>query len=158
MAKATWIELANSERIPILYEDGSALAIDKPAGWILAPERECQISLNLHAAIMAGIAARDFWARSRNLRYLRYVHRLDAETTGVLLLAKSPGALGAFSRLFESRQVEKVYLAVVAGMPVKKEWSCCEKLSPDPRQRDRVVIDPLRGKAAATSFSIIAVQ
>ncbi|MGP8020072.1 MAG: pseudouridine synthase, partial [Limisphaerales bacterium] len=40
--------------------------------------------------------ARDFWARSRGLKFLRHVHRLDADTSGVLLLAKSPGAVKMF--------------------------------------------------------------
>ena len=60
---------------------------------MLAPLSWQKTSRNLHAALTSSIAAKDFWARSRNLRYLRFVHRLDADTTGVLLLAKSPGAV-----------------------------------------------------------------
>ena len=72
---------------------------------------------NLQAALTSSIAARDFWARSRSLKYLRFVHRLDADTSGILLLAKSPGAVNTFGGLFESRRMEKVYLAVVCGVP-----------------------------------------
>src|SRR2546425_8904574 len=46
----------------------------------------------------------DFWARSRNLKFLKFVHRLDAETTGILLFAKSQGAVDSISDLFETRQ------------------------------------------------------
>ena len=104
MAKADSIELTRggeTERIPILYEDRSVLAIDKPAGWMLVPAHWQRTERDLQTAIESSIGARDFWARSRNLKFLRYVHRLDAETSGVLLLAKSPGAVNAYSNLFE---------------------------------------------------------
>src|SRR5438477_532805 len=109
--KRRLIILATGERIPILYEDRSVLAIDKPSGWMLAPDSWRETGRNLHAALMAGIGAGDFWARSRNLKFLRFVHRLDAETSGVVLLARSAGAVRAYGKLFEGRQMEKIYLA-----------------------------------------------
>src|SRR5512146_1142196 len=101
MANASEIELGDGTRIRILYEDRSVLAIDKPPGWMLAPSSWDRTGRNLQRALESGVAARDFWARSRNLRYLRFVHRLDAETSGVLLLAKSVGALKAYQQMFE---------------------------------------------------------
>src|SRR5215831_2735876 len=106
MAKPNFIELPTGETIPILYEDRSVLAIDKPRGWMLVPFSWQKTNRNLQAALTSSIAAGDFWARSRNLRYLRFVHRLDADTSGILLLAKSPGALRTYSELFESRRME----------------------------------------------------
>ena len=117
MAKPNQIELPTGERIPILYEDRSVLAIDKPAGWMLVPFSWQKTSRNLQAALTSSIGAGDFWARSRGLKYLRFVHRLDADTSGVLLLAKSPGAVNSLGALFEGRRMEKVYLAVVRGAP-----------------------------------------
>src|SRR5438128_9176077 len=113
MAKPQQIELGDGTIIPILYEDRSVLAIDKPAGWLLIPTSWERTARNLQLAIESSIAAGDFWAKSRNLKFLRFVHRLDAETTGVLLLGKSAGAMPVYSQLFEGREVEKVYLAVV---------------------------------------------
>ena len=110
MAKSDAIELPTGERIPILYEDRSVLAIDKPRGWMLVPFSWQKTDRNLQAAIASSIAARDFWARSRNLKYLRSIHRLDADTSGVLLFARSPGATRTYGELFESRKMEKVYL------------------------------------------------
>jgi 23S rRNA-/tRNA-specific pseudouridylate synthase len=69
MAKPDYIELSTGERIPILYEDRSVLAIDKPRGWMLVPVSWQNTSRNLQAALTSSIAARDFWARSRNLKY-----------------------------------------------------------------------------------------
>jgi RluA family pseudouridine synthase len=110
----------------------------------------------LQAALTSSIAAGDFWARSRNLKFLRFVHRLDAETTGILLLAKSPGAVDAFGDLFESRKMEKTYLAIVNGVPRQKEWTCRLKLGPDPTQRGKMKIDPRHGKTAETEFRLLS--
>src|SRR5213594_2013263 len=93
LAKSNDIELPTGESIPILYEDRSVMAIDKPRGWMLAPFSWQKTSRNLQAALASSIAAKDFWARSRGLKYLRFVHRLDADTSGVLLLGKSVGAV-----------------------------------------------------------------
>lgn len=158
MAKTDSIELTRSgeiERIPILYEDRSVLAIDKPPGWMLVPAHWRRTERNLQAAIESSIAGRDFWSRSRNLKFLRYVHRLDAETSGVLLLAKSPGAVDAYGDLFESRKVEKVYLAVVHGEPRQSEWVCTLKLSATDSASGRVKVDSRRGREAETCFRVL---
>ncbi len=155
MAKPESIELPGTEPIPILYEDRSVLAIDKPRGWMLAPLAWRHTQRNLQAALDSSIAARDFWARSRNLRFLRAVHRLDADTSGVLLLVKSPGALNAYSELFETRQMEKAYLAVVVGKPKQREWTCWLKLASDANQAGRMKVDSRHGKPAETHFHLL---
>jgi 23S rRNA pseudouridine1911/1915/1917 synthase len=155
MAKPDFIELIRGERIPILYEDRSVLALDKPRHWMLVPFNWQGTSCNLHAALASSIAAGDFWARSRGLRFLRHVHRLDADTTGVLLCVKSQGALEPFTRLFESRQMEKTYLAVVLGKPPQAEWTCRKKLAPDPKQIGRMKVDSRQGKDAETHFKVL---
>jgi 23S rRNA pseudouridine1911/1915/1917 synthase len=139
MAKPKQIDLGEGSLIiPILYEDRSVMALDKPAGWLLVPDSWDQTGRNLQLALNSSINAGDFWSHSRNLKYLRYIHRLDAETTGVILFAKSPGALRAYSELFEDRQVEKTYLAVVRGVPRQKEWTCRSALEQDPAMRGRM--------------------
>jgi len=155
MAKPNQIELPTGELIPILYEDRSVLAIDKPRGWMLVPFTWQNTSRNLQAALVSSIAARDFWARSRSLKYLRFVHRLDADTSGILLFGKSPGAVDTFGGLFESRRMEKVYLAVVSGRPEPPEWTCRLKLAPDPRTHGRMRVDARQGKEAETQFRVL---
>ncbi len=159
MAKTDFIELGeDGQRFPILYEDRSALAIDKATGWMLVPSDWQNTTRNLQAAIESSVAAGDFWARSRGLRFLRYVHRLDAETSGVLLLAKNAGALDALSGLFETRSVVKEYLAVIHGEPQEETWSCRFPLAPDPDRRGRVLRDDREGKDAETRFRALLVQ
>lgn len=131
------------------------LAIDKPAGWMLVPFSWQRTNRNLQAAITSSIAARDFWARSRGVRFLRHLHRLDAETTGILLLAKSPGAVDTYGELFESRQMSKTYLAVVHGSPRHVEWICRQRLAPDRTRVGRMEADEKLGKEAETGFRVL---
>lgn len=159
MARPDCIELGEGSdlvRIPILYEDRSALAMDKPAGWMLVPFTWQYTQLNLPAAITSSIQAGDFWARSRNLKFLRNVHRLDADTTGILLWAKSIGAVKPYSELFKSRRMEKTYLAVVSGKPKVSTWSCHDPLGRDPQQVGRMRVDTREGQEAETHFRVIA--
>ncbi|MGA2684661.1 MAG: RluA family pseudouridine synthase [Verrucomicrobiota bacterium] len=155
MAKPNFIELPDCEPIPILYEDRSALAIDKPPGWMLAPVSWQNTSRNLQAAIESSIAGRDFWARSRGLKFLRYVHRLDADTSGILLFAKSPGAVDRFFELFEGRKMEKTYLAVVVGVLKQKSWTCQLKLAPDKKRFRKMKVNERFGKESETHFKFL---
>jgi 23S rRNA pseudouridine1911/1915/1917 synthase len=155
VAKPRQIELPGVEPIPILYEDRSVIAIDKPQGWMLVPVSWQKTSRNLQAALLSSIAGGDFWAKSRSLKFLRHIHRLDAGTSGVLLFAKSLGALNTFGDLFETRKMEKVYLAITNAEPREAEWTCRLSLAPDPDQYGRVIVDPA-GKEAETSFKVLA--
>ncbi|HKS38902.1 MAG TPA: RNA pseudouridine synthase [Verrucomicrobiae bacterium] len=157
MPRPKCIELNDGTIIPILYEDRSVIAIDKPAGWLLVPYNWDKTSRNLHLAISSSILAGDFWARSRSLKYLRNVHRLDADTSGILLMARSPGALHTFSRLFESRRMEKTYLAVVDGVPKETNWTCRSRIAPDREQIGRMKIDGRTGKEAETHLKVVQI-
>lgn len=142
-------------RMPILFEDRGALAIDKPAGWLLVPFNWQSTQRNLQAALASSIAAGDYWARSRNIKYLRHVHRLDGDTSGILLFGRSPGAVESYARLFEERQVSKRYLAVVEGCPGWERTECNLKIAQDENQPGRVRIDPRNGKDSQTYFEVL---
>ncbi len=155
MPKTDSIELGNGERLRILHEDRAVLAIDKPAGWMLVPVSWQNTGRNLQAALLSCLASGAYWVRSRNLTFLRYAHRLDAETTGVLLLAKSRGALDALGGLFESRLMQKSYLAVVQGRPPRDAWTCNLPLAPHPRKHGRVIVSRHDGKSTETRFRVV---
>jgi RluA family pseudouridine synthase len=158
VAKPDSIELSGGTIIPILYEDRAVLAIDKPAFWMLIPYSWQRTNRNLQAALVSSIAANQFWARSRGLKFLRYVHRLDAETTGILLFGKSRGSVDTYGRLFESRQMKKVYLVVVRGIPKQAEWTCTSKLGTDAAHIGRMRVDTRHGKDAETHFRLLQSQ
>lgn len=93
--------------LPILYEDGEALVIDKPAGLPVDRPRRGGECLDDHlGALRLGFERRPV-----------AVHRLDTDTSGCLLLARNPKALARFNKSFEDRAVAKTYLAVLAGHP-----------------------------------------
>lgn len=159
MAAPPYLELGQGKhlvRIPILFEDRAVIALDKPPGWLLVPFSWQRTQRNLQAAITSSIEGREYWARARSLRFLRHVHRLDAETSGVLLFGKSPGAVRTYAALFESRRMAKTYLAVVEGKPSAPEWTCQEPIGPDPRRIGRMQIDRRGGKEAQTAFRLLA--
>lgn len=155
MPKPSFIELPNAEPIPILFEDRSVIAIDKPAGWMLVPHSWQRTDRNLQTALQSSIAAGHFWARSRNLKFLRFIHRLDADTTGVMLFGKSLGAVEAFGELFETRRMEKRYLAIVHGLPRDAEWTRTDRLAPDPQVNGRIRVDARNGKDCETHFQVL---
>src|SRR5687768_9133275 len=154
--KPLYLELGNGERIRILYEDRSVIAIDKPTGWMLVPTTWQRTQRNLQTAIVSSIAAGHFWARSRGLKFLRYIHRLDAETTGVLLFGKTVGAVRSYGELFESRRMQKVYLAVIEDLPQDRSWVCQAAIGEESSSPKRMKIDAKQGKPAETHFRVLA--
>lgn len=88
----------------VLHEDEQLLAIDKPAG----------VAVHGGSGVSFGVIEQLRRARPQ-ARYLELVHRLDKETSGVLLLAKKRSALTALQEQFKARQTHKVYLALVVG-------------------------------------------
>lgn len=148
------IRLGDGTQIKILHEDRSVIAIDKPPGWFLGPQSWVHTDRNLQLAIESSLQERPYWVRSRNLRFLRYLHRLDAETTGILLLGRSPGAVESIARLFEDRRVEKRYWCVVRARPRDREWVCREPLEPDPAWHGRWRVSST-GKVSETRFRVL---
>ena len=155
MPKTNHIELGDGTCMPILHEDRTVIAIDKPRGWMLVPHTWQKTQLNLQTAIDSSIIGGDFWARSRGLKFLRHVHRLDADTSGILLFARSRGALDTIGDLFESRQMHKTYLAVAHGAPKEKEWTCELNIAPDEQRFGRMRVDDQEGKEAETHFKLL---
>lgn len=93
--------------IPILFEDGEALVIDKPGGLPIERPRKGGPSLGDHwEALKLGFHTPP-----------APVHRIDTDTSGCLLLARNAKALKRFARAFEERAVVKRYLGVVEGVP-----------------------------------------
>ena len=142
----------------ILYEDRSILAVDKPAGWILGPDDWQHTRRNLSLHLQDDVCEGAFWARSRNLKFVRFIHRLDGPTSGVMLWAKSQGALEQYSRLFATRGVNKAYLAVTDGIPPEKNWRRRDAIGPEPGAPGRYMVDPEMGKEAETNFELLDVS
>ena len=156
MAKPTNIELPGKIRIPIVFENRTLLIVDKPPGWVLGPDGPIGKRGNLQIAVESSIGAGAYWARSRSLKFLRFVHRLDADTTGLLMFSKSFGGLEPLSELFAERKVEKRYLAVVDGVPDECHWTCTLPLGPDQEHNGRHRVDKENGRESETRFEVLA--
>lgn len=144
--------------VAILYEDRSVLAIDKPAGWVVEAGDDAPNIQQLQLGVREGITRGWFWAKCRNLKFLRFVHRLDLPTTGILLGVKSAGGVGPYSKIFSDRGVSKRYLAVVEGTPKERHWVCREPLGPHPTQHGKHQIDRKTGKEASTEFRVLSTK
>ena len=133
-------------QIPIIFEDGEALVIDKPAGLpVDRPKR-------------GGPCLEDHFEELK-LGFQRPpspVHRLDTDTSGCLLLARNPKALKRFAKAFEERSVEKRYLGVLAGIPDADEGTIELSLSKiSSAEKGWRMIAAKKGKPSVTHWKVI---
>jgi RluA family pseudouridine synthase len=141
--------------IPVLFEDESLLALDKPGGLLTSPDRYDPQRPNLMKLLHAAIAEGKPWARERGLDYLMNAHRLDFETSGVILLAKSKPALVALANLFGSEKTLKQYAALVQGTPTADKFEVDASLASHPVRTGLMRVDPKNGKRARTIFAVL---
>lgn len=124
----------------ILFENDDVLVVDKPAGRDVIPSRDPR----------ALPCLRDAWAGERGRLWV--VHRLDRDTSGVLLFAKTPAAHRRWNDAFEQRRVQKTYVAIARGTLPN------EGVLTDPLREfgsGRVGVDP-RGKPCETRFRLLS--
>jgi 23S rRNA pseudouridine1911/1915/1917 synthase len=142
--------------VPVLFEDGEIIVVDKPAGVVVHPAGPHQ-SDTLVQRLWPKLAAG--WGealRGTSLHTARpgVVHRLDKGTSGVLVIAKTPGAAERLSRQFAERRVEKTYLALVRGSPKADSGVVRSTVGRDRRRPSRMsVTDP--GRPAILEFKVL---
>jgi tRNA pseudouridine32 synthase / 23S rRNA pseudouridine746 synthase len=129
------------ELVRYLYSDGHILAVEKPAGLLTVPGRivkDCVLSRVLE----------DFPTA-------RIVHRLDLDTSGLVILSLSKPSVSAMNRLFRERVIKKTYTALVNGLVTEDTGSIDFPLAADPIDRPKQRLDRVSGKAALTRFEVI---
>ncbi|MFQ5927617.1 MAG: RluA family pseudouridine synthase, partial [Terriglobia bacterium] len=145
--------VALPEPIPltILYEDDDLIALDKPAGQVV----------HLGAGITRGTVVNallyhfsQLATRSGPLRP-GIVHRLDKNSSGVLLVAKNDFAHWHLARQFQRRTIEKRYLALVHGHLARAHDRICLPVARDLRRRTRMTTRRTRGRAAITDYRVL---
>ena len=137
--------------VPVLYEDEDVIVVNKPAGLVVHPAHG-HASGTLVNAILAHVTA----TTGRAERRPGIVHRIDKDTSGVLVVAKNDVAHLALSRQIQSRTFEKEYLALVWGDPGRQPGVVEAPLRRDPKDRRRVGVAS-DGREATTRFARIAV-
>ncbi|HZG44881.1 MAG TPA: RNA pseudouridine synthase [Allosphingosinicella sp.] len=130
----------------IIFEDGEALVIDKPAGMAVHPGPSTPRSLEDHLhALRLGFH-----------RAPTPVHRLDRDTSGCLLLARNPKAHKRFAAEFEAGRVGKTYVAILDGMPVEQEGVVELALAKvSSREAGWRMVPDEKGQRAVTHWSVI---
>jgi len=141
--------------IPVLFEDEHLLALDKPAGLLTAPDRHDENRPSLMKLLLDGLAAGKPWARERNLAFLSNAHRLDFETSGVILLAKNKAAFITLADFFGAEKPLRKYLALAWGNPPEKIFEVDAKLAPHPVKPGQMCVNPLEGKKSRTEFEVL---
>jgi 23S rRNA pseudouridine1911/1915/1917 synthase len=145
------------EAIPldIRYEDEDIIIINKPAGMVVHPapghERGTLVNAVLsHAPDLPGVGGE---------KRPGIVHRLDKNTSGLIVVAKHDVALRGVQRQFKQRSVRKVYLALVEGHIQPSEALIDAPIGRDPRQRKRMAVIPpnrsARARPAQTSYQLV---
>ncbi len=130
----------------VLHRDDSVLAIDKPPG--LAVQGGSGIARHLDAML----EALRFEAGERP----KLVHRLDKDTSGLLLLARTPRAAAALARAFKENRVVKTYWAIVVGAPAEDLGRIDLPLAKRPGSGgERVQVDEVAGRPAVTKLAVI---
>ncbi len=128
------------EQIPlnIIYEDGNVLVINKPAGMVVHPGAGHANGTLVHAALAH---APDISGVGGDMRP-GIVHRLDKDTSGIILIAKNDRTHRYLQEQFHDRQVEKIYLALVDGHPPTSSGRIEAAIGRDNKDRKRMKVLP----------------
>ena len=129
--------------LEIIYRDKDLLVLEKPGGLLSVPGR--------------GGAKQDSLALRVQAEFpeARVVHRLDMETSGIMLMARNPETQRAVSQLFETHQIDKTYTAVVTGRLQNNHDEITFPLIADWPNRPRQKVDNQLGKPAKTAYRVI---
>jgi 23S rRNA pseudouridine1911/1915/1917 synthase len=140
------------ENLPleILYEDDELVAIDKPAGMVVHPAPGAWRGTVVNALLHRRLVTHDLSEERPGI-----VHRLDKETSGVLLVARSRHAQQALASAFHDRRVEKLYLAIVLGVPRAPAGSLEWTIGRHPRERKRMSIRSRSPRSARTRYTLL---
>jgi 23S rRNA pseudouridine1911/1915/1917 synthase len=140
------------ENIPlnILFEDESLVVVDKPSGLVVHP------GAGVRSGTLANAIAYHFQQISKKGGNLRpgIVHRLDRTTSGLIVVAKNEVAHERLSDQFQSREVFKLYKALVHGRPSVNSGKIDQPIARDPRNRTRMAVLPA-GRSALSHYRVV---
>ena len=136
----------------IVFEDADVIVVDKPAGLVVHPaagnpDRTLVNALLAHAGgSLSGIGG---------VARPGIVHRLDKDTSGLLVVAKNDAAHRVLSRQFASRRLGRTYTALVWGVPEKREDTIEGNIGRSPTNRRKMAVVAKGGKWARTRYAVI---
>lgn len=134
--------------IPILWEDEHLLVVDKPAGLVVHPAGRPQEPTMAHALLAVGAAGGDDERPG-------IVHRLDRDTSGLLVVARSPRAHELLTDIVRRRELDRRYLALARGRPRSRTGRIEAPIGRDRRDRTRMSLDTATPRDAVTWFEVV---
>lgn len=136
---------------PVLYEDDWLLLLSKPPGLVVHPG-----SGNHQGTLVNGLVyyCRSIAAVGSSVRP-GIVHRLDKDTSGIMLVAKTDEVHRLLVDCFKNRQLKKEYLALLHGVPKKKSGRIVEPIGRHPVHRQKMAIKPFGGKHAVSNWDVL---
>lgn len=144
---------ATPEELPldVLYEDADLIAVNKPAGMVV------HTGAGRHSGTLVNAVLHRFGKLSSVAGELRpgIVHRLDRLTSGVILIARNDAAHRNLAHQFATRQVEKIYIALVHGSVKSESGQITTPITRDPLRRVRMTTRLARGRSAITSYRVL---
>ena len=137
--------------LDVLYEDVGVVVLHKPCGMVVHPG-----SGNRGGTLVNGLLHRypDLAGQFPDSCRPGIVHRLDKDTSGVIIVARNGAAQAWLARQFAARRVGKTYFAWVAGRPTPAAGRIATRLRRDPHNPLRVRVSQDRGKAAVTGYQV----
>ena len=129
----------------ILLEDETVLVLNKPSGFLVLPDRFDRNLMNLYELLKETFGS------------IFVVHRIDRETSGVILFAKTAEAHALLNSAFEQRQVEKKYQAIVIGSPTVPCGTIDLPIAENEHGVRKMKIDKNHGKEAITDYEVIEI-
>jgi len=152
---ADWPQ-AQAIALDIVYEDDDVIVIDKPAGLVVhpAPGNPDRTLVNALLGHFAGKGEGGL-AGIGGVERPGIVHRLDKDTSGLMVVAKSERAHHSLSRQFAERTVERAYLAVVWGVPMPRHGEIEGNIGRSPANRKKMAVVKRGGKPALTRYKVL---
>ena len=145
---------AEGEDIPldVIYEDDVLLVINKPAGMVVHPAAG-----NWHGTVVNAVLGREPGLDDEDFDAMRpgIVHRLDKDTSGALIIAKTPKALRKLAKSFADRDVQKTYLAIVHGWPSPDVNVVNAPIMRHPDHKRMAIARSGQGREAVTTWKVI---
>ena len=140
-----------SEELLIWFQDDRLVVVEKPSGMLSIPGRGPTLADSLQTRLQTGLQNPD----------ATVAHRLDQDTSGLLIVCLDPGTLAAMQQLFARRDVVKQYIAILDGvsprLAIGSTGSVTLPLRPDHYDRPRQIVDAELGKPARTDWHIVSV-
>jgi 23S rRNA pseudouridine1911/1915/1917 synthase len=135
--------------IPVVWEDEHLLVVDKPAGLVVHPAGSTRTGTLVHGLLALGAEGGDDDDRPG------IVHRLDRDTSGLLVVARSPEAHELLQELIRTRALERTYAALVRGVPQSASGRIEAPIGRDRRDRTRHSLDTTTPRDAVTWFEVV---